>query len=512
MRRLILTTLTALSLTACMMGPDYKRPDMPAAEAWRLSPPASESIANLAWWELLQDSALQGLIRTALVENLDLRVAVATIEQYQAQLTITRFDLAPSVTAIGTGAYSHSTSNAIGIPAGAGAVSIPSGFRSGATDFASEFGGAGVKWELDVWGRIRRSIEAAHAQLLGQIENQRAIVIGLVSNVAQAYFELRALDLQIDITKRTLKAWDESVRISRIRYQHGDIPKLDLNQFEAERASTAAQLADLEQQVVQKENLLSVLLGHRPMSIPRGAGLTEQIMPPDVPPGLPSELLRRRPDILMAEQELASATANIGVAQAQRFPAVSLTGNAGISALHLTGLAGLGPFGAFGALTSVSAPLFNATALGYQVQASEAKMRQALAAYQRTILSAFQDVENALIAVQKARDKRSAQEQQVEALQSALGFASQRYQGGRASYLDVLTAQRNLFGAELALADTRRAQLTSTVQLYKALGGGWSPEERSGSAPRTAQMTTGQSVPDRTPAEVQLMLQRAENN
>ena len=475
----MISLVTVLLLSACMMGPDYKRPDIPPAEAWRLSTGTSESIANLPWWDLLQDQTLQGLIRTSLAENLDLRVAVATIEQYQAQFTIARFDLAPSLSATGTGAYFHSTSNAIGIPAGSGAISIPSGTRSGGTDFGSEFGGVGVRWEIDVWGRIRRSIEAAQAQLLGQMENQRTIVIGLVSNVAQAYFELRALDLQMEITKRTLKAWEESVGISRMRFQHGDISKLDLNQFEAERASTAAQLADLEQQAVQKENLLSVLLGHRPMSIPRGATLTAQIMPPEVPPGLPSDLLQRRPDILMAEQELAGATANIGVAEAQQFPAVSLTGNAGVSALQLTGLAAQGPFGTFGALGSISAPLFNATALGYQVTATEAKMRQALAAYQRTILSAFQDVENALIAVQKAREKRTAQEQQVEALQSAFGFATQRYQGGRASYLDVLTAQRNLFTAELALADTRRAQLTSMVQLYKALGGGWSPEGTS---------------------------------
>jgi multidrug efflux system outer membrane protein len=312
---------------------------------------------------------------------------------------------------------------------------------------------------------------------LGQVENQRAIVIGLVSSVAQAYFELRGLDLQIDITKRTLKAWDESVRVSRIRFEHGDIPKLDLNQFEAERASTAAQLADLELQAVQKENQLSWLLGHRPMSIPRGVALADQIMPPDVPPGLPSDLLQRRPDILMAEQALAAATANIGVAQAQRFPTFSLTGRAGASALQLTGAAGQGPFGTFAALGGLSAPLFNATALGYQVKASEAQMRQALASYQRSILSAFQDVENALIAVHKSREKRAAQEQQVEALHSAFDFAMQRYRGGRSSYLDLLTAQRSLFAAELSLAETRRVQLTSVVQLYKALGGGWSPEE-----------------------------------
>jgi multidrug efflux system outer membrane protein len=212
------------------------------------------------------------------------------------------------------------------------------------------------------------------------------------------------------------------------------------------------------------------------MSIPRGVGLTDQVVPPEVPPGLPSDLLQRRPDILMAEQDLAAATANIGIAQAERFPTFSLTGNTGVSAFQLTRSAGQGPFGSFGLFGSVSVPVLNATALGYQVKANEAKTRQALAAYQRTILSAFQDVENALIAVQKAREKREAQEQQVAALQSALGFAMQRYQGGRASYLDVLTAQRNLFTAELSLADTRRAQLTSIVQLYKALGGGWSPQ------------------------------------
>jgi multidrug efflux system outer membrane protein len=212
------------------------------------------------------------------------------------------------------------------------------------------------------------------------------------------------------------------------------------------------------------------------MSIPRGIALTEQIMPPEVPPGLPSDLLQRRPDILVAEHDLAAANANIGVAQAQRFPTVSLTGRAGASALQLTGAAGQGPFGTFAAIGGLSAPLFNATALGYQVKANEARMRQALASYQRTILSAFQDVENALITVQKSRQKRAAQEQQVEALQSALTLATQRYQGGRASYLDLLTAQRNLFSAELSLAETRRSQLTAMVQLYKSLGGGWLPE------------------------------------
>src|SRR4029077_15021585 len=297
--RWIVAIIIGLILAGCRMGPDYVRPEkVVSEETWRLAPATSESIANLPWWELLRDPTLHGLIRTALGENLDLRVAVASIEQYHAQLVIARFDLAPSIDAMGAGLFLHNTRNTIGFPSpGGGVVPLPSGAtRSGGTNFSNEFGGAGVRWELDLWGRIRRSIEAAHAQLLGQVENQRTIILGLVSNVAQAYFELRGLDLQIEITKRTLKAWDESVRISQIRFEHGDIPKLDLNQFEAERASTAAQLADLEQQAVQKENQISVLLGHRPMSIPRGVGLTEQIVPPEVPPGLPSDLLERRPD------------------------------------------------------------------------------------------------------------------------------------------------------------------------------------------------------------------------
>lgn len=469
--------IAAAALTGCKMGPDYARPPTPTEDLWRMAPATSASIANLPWWDLLKDPSLQELIRAALDENLDLRVAMASIEEFQAAWTIARFDFAPSLTYSGLGFIFHSTRNALAFPVPGGAApTLPANTSSGGTNFSNESASAGIKWEVDLWGRIRRSIEAAKAQFLAQVENQRAVVLGLVSNVAQSYFELRALDLQVDITKRTITAWDESIRISRIRLQHGDIPKLDLDQFEAERAGTAAQLIDLEQQVVQKENQLSVLLGHRPMTISRGLRLTEQIVPPEVPPGLPSDLLQRRPDILQAEQQLAAATANIGVAQAQRFPTLSLTGSAGVASFQLTGQAAQGPFATLGAIGLLSGPILNATALGYQVKVNEARTRQTLAQYQRAVITAFQEVENALIAVRKSRERGVVQEQQVAALQSALGFAVQRYQGGRASYLDVLTAQRTLFLAELSLADTRRIQLVSLIQLYKALGGGWSPE------------------------------------
>jgi len=475
MSRWMLTTVFVLSLSACMMGPDYKKPEPPAGDGWRLTPTTAESLANLPWWELLKDQELQELIRTALQENQDLRVAVASVEQFRAQLLISKFDLAPSLGYTGEATAYHNTNNQA-LTFGSGAIiPNPTGASgSGGTDFTRESGLVGLKWELDLWGRIRRSIEAARAQLLSQEENQRAVIIGLVGNVAETYFDLRALDLQVDIAKRTLKTWEESVRISRLRFDHGDIPKLDLDRFEAERAGTAAQLAELEQQVIQKENQLSLLLGRRSMPITRGLALTEQPMPPEVPPGLPSALLQRRPDILQAEQQLASATAMIGVAQAQRFPQLSLTGAAGGAGFQLNSLA-TGPFATIGASATLTGPLLNATALGYQVQATEAQAKQALAQYEKAILVAFKEVEDALIAVQKTRERRNAQEEQVKALQSASNFATQRYQGGRASYLDVLTAQRNLFDAELALAKTRRGQLVSMVQLYKALGGGWSP-------------------------------------
>ncbi len=473
MHRWLAAAAPIFLLNACMMGPNYTRPETPSGDSWRMAPATAESIANLPWWELLKDQELQKLVRVALQENQDMRVAVASVEQFQAQLVIAKFDLAPSLGYSGTAFTYHNTRNAIGIP-GVGAIPGPS-TNTGGFDLSYANATGGVKWEADLWGRIRRSIEATRAQLLSRAENQRAVILDLVSNVAGAYFDLRTLDLQVDITKRTLKTWEESVRISQIKLQQGTIPKLDLDRFEAERANAAAQLADLERQVVQKENQISLLLGRRPMSIPRGVVLTEQIMPPEVPPGLPSDLLQRRPDILQAEQDLAAATANIGVAQAARFPQLALTGTAGVAGLDATSTASLGPFGIFHAAAALSGPLLNATALGYQVDVTEAQTRQALARYEKAVFTAFKEVEDTLIAVQKAREQRAAQEQQVAALQSAFRFADLRYQGGRASYLDVLTAQRTLYESELALAGTRRTQLVSVVQLYKALGGGWSP-------------------------------------
>jgi multidrug efflux system outer membrane protein len=419
------------------------------------------SIANLPWWELLRDEELQKLIRIALEENKDLHRAVATVEEFQARVFVARMDFAPQA---------------------GGTINAPSFGRKTPFLFAgfpnpfNYYIQGNLSWEIDIWGRIRRSNEAARADLLSKEEAQRAVVLQLVSGVAEAYFDLLQFDMQLDTARRTLRSWEESVRIAQARLRQGLTNKLDLDQFEAERANAAARAAELERQMVQKENQLSVLLGRTPHQIPRGRSLTEQVMPPEVPPGLPSELLQRRPDIVQAERELASATARIGMAKADRFPKLSLTGILGIANPSLSRLfKDEGQFGVMG--PSLAGPLLNAQILGFQQEAVEAQTKQALAQYEQAVLVAFKEVEDALVAVRTAREQRQAQAEQVDALRSALRLANLRYKGGLANYLDVLIAQRNLFDAELALTGTHRLHLVSVVQLYKALGGGWSPDQ-----------------------------------
>lgn len=460
MRGLTLIVLSVL-LISCAMGPDYERSDVSTPEGFRMAESADpNSIANLPWWELLRDEELHKLIRIALDENKDLKRAVASIDEFQARALIARMDFSPQL------------SGTVSTPAfGRKATFLFPGFPSSFNYYSQ----GTLSWELDIWGRIRRSNEAAFADLFAREGNRRAVVLQLVSGVAEAYFDLLQFDMQLEIAKRTLRSWEESVRIAQARLRQGLTSRLDADQFEAERANAAARAAELERQMVQKENQISVLLGRNPRQIPRGRSLTEQVLPPHVPPGLPSELLQRRPDIVQAEQELTAATARIGVAKAERFPKITITGILGVSSPQLSRLiADETAFSAVG--PGLVGPLLNAQILGFQQEAVEAQARQVLAQYEQTILVAFREVEDALVAVRTAREQRAAQADQVEALRSALRLANLRYKGGLANYLDVLIAQRNLFEAELALSGTHRLHLVSIVQLYKALGGGWSPE------------------------------------
>lgn len=444
------------------MGPDYERPKTEATSSFRMAEgsPDTPSLANLPWWDLLRDEQLQALIKIALVENRDLRHAIATVEEFQARAFIARSDFFPGVTASGNApAFGRKT------------VFLFPGFANPFNYYLQ----GNLAWELDIWGRIRRSNEAARADLLSKEENRRAVILQLVSGVAESYFNLLQFDAQIDITKRTLQSWEESVRIAQARLKQGMTSRLDTDQFEAERANAAARAAELERQMVQAENQLSVLIGRNPFAITRGRPLYEQTMPLNVPAGLPSELLQRRPDLLQTEQQLAAATARIGVAKADRFPKITLTGLLGSASPQLskffTDPASYGVAGA-----GFTGPLLNSQMLGFQQEAAEAQAKQALAQYEQSILIAFREVEDSLVAVRTTRTQNEAQQQQVNSLQSALHLAELRYKGGLANYLDVLVARRNLFEAELAMTSSRRLHLVSVVQLYKALGGGWSPE------------------------------------
>jgi multidrug efflux system outer membrane protein len=459
--RTLLAIGLSCSLLSCAVGPDFKRPQTDVDDRFRMAEGSSDmpSLANLAWWDLLRDEQLQQLIRTALTENRDLQRAVATVEEFRARALIARSDYLPGITVSSS------------LPAGRKANFLFPGFASPFNYYLQ----GNLAWEVDLWGRVRRTNEAARADLLSKEENRRAVTIQLVSAVAEAYFNLLQFDLQHEIAKRTLQSWEESVRIAQARLRQGMTSKLDADQFEAERANAAARTSELERHMVQAENHLSVLLGRKPFAITRGRSLDEQVMPPAVPAGLPSELLQRRPDLLVAEQQLAAATARIGAAKAERFPRITLTGLLGVAHPSLSLLfTDPSSFGVFSA--AIATPLLNAQVLGFQQEAVEAQNKQALAQYQQTVLTAFREVEDALVAVRTTRVQGEAQQQQVAALQSALKLAELRYKGGLANYLDVLVARRNLFEAELALTSTRRLLLASTVQLYKALGGGWSPD------------------------------------
>jgi multidrug efflux system outer membrane protein len=381
------------------------------------------------------------------------------MEEFQARIFMARSDFLPGIN-VSANAPAFGTLGGFIVPG------FPTPF--------SYFGQGTLNWEIDIWGRVRRANEAARADLLAREENRRAVVLTLVSGVAQSYFDLLQLDMQLEITRRTLLSWEETVALSQHRLRGGVISRLDADQFEAERANVSARLAEIERQVIQKENELNVLLGKNPAPISRGRLLTDQVVLLEVPAGLPSDLLQRRPDILQAEQALAAATARIGMTKAARFPRITLTGLLGVASPRLANLLTSGTEYGMGGV-GLAGPLLNAQTLGHEQRAFEAQSRRVLAQYEQTILVAFKEVEDSLVAVRTAKNQRKAQQEQVDALRSALQIANLRHQAGITSHLEVLVAKRSLFSAETALTSAHRLHLVSVVQLYKALGGGWSP-------------------------------------
>jgi len=477
------TLLVLISLgTGCTVGPNYKRPTVNVPGGFRGAAPSTEgaqaaaqdgeqknaqsdgqpaqaaagSIGDEKWWEIFQDPQLQELIRTALKNNYDVNIAAARILKAQAQLGITRADQLPTISVGAAGINGD----------------IPRNKFIGNTETSVDAVGAGFNWQLDFWGKYRRATEAARANLVATRWAKEYVKSTLVSDVAASYFQLRALDLQLEISRRTLAARKESLKLTQTLVSGGATNMLDQRQAEQLVAAAAESIPDLERRIQQQENYISTLLGNNPGPIPRGLPLIEQPHPPEVPAGLPSTLLERRPDIRQAEEQLVAANAQIGVAKAAYYPNIALTANAGYASSSLTSLF-TGPAGwwAFGG--SLMQPIFTGGRIKSGVRYSEAQKQEMLLTYQKTIQETFRGVSDSLVAYQKDREFREFHEQLTLAAQDSARLSEVRYGGGRASYLEVLTNETNYFNAELGLAQARLNELLALVDLYRNLGGGW---------------------------------------
>ena len=462
MNKFIALTALALLASGCTVGPNYKKPAASVPGTYRGIAPEdvgntdSASLGDQKWWDVFQDEQLQSLVRTALQQNYDLRIAGARILQAQAQLGITRADQFPSVSA-GAGVTDQSSARSHFLPAFEGS--------SGNVNLSAA-------WELDFWGKFRRATESARANLLATEAARQEVMLTLVANVAASYFQLRALDLELEISRRTLASRQESLRLTTILADHGSTSMLDVRQAEQLVFTAAAEIPSLEQQIEQEENLISILLGNNPGAVARGKTLTDQPRPPVVPAGLPSSLLERRPDIRQAEQQLISANAQIGVARAAYFPQISLSGTAGFQSSALTSLFS-GPAGTWDFGASLAQPIFTAGRLRSNVRFAEAQQQATLLFYQQTIQGAFRGVSDALVAYRKTREFRAQEELLFQSAQDAARLSHMRYTGGVTGYLEVLTNETNAFSAELGVVQAQLNELLTLVQLYEALGGGW---------------------------------------
>jgi multidrug efflux system outer membrane protein len=464
MRRTRSALLAALALTGCTLGPDYRRPEVSFPGTFRgpaLITAQERSFADLEWWTVFQDEQLQQLIRTALEQNYDLRIAATRILQARAQVTIARSFQLPTLDGAAAAPLDHF----------AGGGNRPPNYQS----FVPE-AGFSVAWELDLWGRFRRATEAARAELLASEDFRAAVILTLISDVARAYFELRELDLELEISRQTVASRADYVRLTKAREEGGVATLMDVRQAEQLYYSASAAVQDLRGRIELKENEISVLIGMDPEAIPRGRPLTAQAtLPPSLPAGLPSDLLRRRPDILLAEQQLVAANARIGEAMALLYPSVVISGFAGVGGAVVNGSA-FGPFGAFHALPTITLPIFNAGRLQANVDFNEAATRGAVLRYRQAILQALREASDGLFEYRRQREVRVEVEATVTTQRDALRLANLRYEGGVTSFLEVLITERDLFDFELALARVQRDELLAVVQLYRALGGGWQTE------------------------------------
>ncbi|HEV7507880.1 MAG TPA: efflux transporter outer membrane subunit [Thermoanaerobaculia bacterium] len=444
-------------LSGCVVGPQYKRPafTVPDQTRGQVSPAQAASLADQPWWEIFHDDALKSLIAEALKNGYDVRLAVWRVEEARANAGI---------------------ANAQRFPAIQGQAEVGYGRQSKFSTSPSAQGGliqlnVNASWEFDLFGRIRHLNEAALAEYLASEEARRGVFLSLVSDVATNYFQLRELDLQLEIAKRSSSDFQETFDLFDRRLQGGAASALETSSAEASLASTAANIPDLERQIVEQENRLAFLLGRNPGPIARGAVLNDQFLPPDVPPGLPSDLLQRRPDLRQSEQSLIAANANVGVANSDFFPRISLTGMLGNVSPQVSQLFPAGRTWTVGG--GLLSPLFQGRLLREQYRAAEARWEQAKVEYEQSVTNAFSEVSTALVAYQKLAEVEQQRARAVAADRQAAQIANQRYVAGLSSYLDVLQAQQQLYPAENLLAQARYNRLATLVQLYRALGGGW---------------------------------------
>ncbi|KVZ78708.1 RND transporter [Burkholderia ubonensis] len=464
MRRAALWRLGAPILLAglggCLLGPDYVRPRVDVPATFRLQSAESADVANTAWWEQFQDPALNALIATALAENRDVKVASVRVDEFLGQFESTRSVLFPQVGA-GFDASRQRSSQS-------GPIPLPAAVPPVANQFQASLS---ASWDIDLFGKVRRETEAARANLRASEDARRATILTLVASVASSYITLRSLDRQLEIAKATTASRAESVRVFTARFKGGEVSQMELAQSQSEYEATQASIPQLETQIAQQEHALSVLLGRNPGPIMRGRELAD-LATPAVPAGLPSDLLERRPDLLQAEQNLVAQNALIGAARALYFPSISLTGLFGSVSSRFSNLF-TGPARVWSFAGSVTQPIFTGGNIAGQVRQAKARQQEALYRYQKAIEVAFQQVEDALIAIQKSRQQLETQSREIEALRTYERLARMRYDEGYTSYIEVLDAERTLFSAELSYTQTRGTTLTSLVNLYMAMGGGW---------------------------------------
>jgi len=458
---LLRALLLPLALAGCMIGPDYVRPAVDVPAAWRIDASEARDLSGTAWWEQFDDPVLNDLIKSALAQNRDVRIAAARIEDYRGKLAVTGSQLFPQVGANVDAARQRASHQN-------GFITYPDATN---TTYNSYLALVSASWEIDLWGQLRRATEAARDDLLAITEAKRAVVLSLVASVAGNYIQLRNLDRQLEISRQTAKSRGESLHVFELRFRGGMVSALELSQNQSLYQDALASIPPLKEQIAATENQLSVLMGRDPGPIARGRNIDE-LRAPLVPAGLPSALLDQRPDIRQAEEQLAAANARIGVAQAAYFPTISLTGALGSASAQLSSLF-TGPTGVWSFGAGLVAPIFTAGSIAGQVQQAEAQQQEALFNYQRSILNAFADVDNALADHSTSLERLVALRAEVEANSNYVRLARLRYENGYTSYIEVLDADQRLFSSQLALTDQQAHVLNTSVNLYQAMGGGW---------------------------------------